>query len=229
LIIYKKDSIRKKRRIDYIREIASKYREVSYKEIEYAYEKAYFKLDVIWRETSRTPSAEEFVALLGSMINLFFTADEIEIISEFIQQTIIESPPRLMNGALKIISRLAQDYKLSLISNTGITIGTTLREILKKKKLLDKFGIALFSNETPFGKPHPTIFQPLIDTFNVLPENVVHIGDNEEADIAGARASGMHSILLNSNGKVKSSADFVIKNLYEIPEKIDLLDSKVIK
>jgi len=224
LIIYKKDSIRKSRRINYIIKIASKYKRISYQEGEQAYDNAYEELDRIWKINARTPPPEEFLEMFGRIINVTFSEEETSDITQFIQQTILEKPPRLMNGAQKILHELSKDHRLTLISNTGITIGTTLRKVLKKKGLLHKFDLTLFSNETPYGKPHPVMFEKVLSTFAVSPENVVHIGDNEEADIAGAQATGMHSILLNRDGKKKSAADFTVKNLYEIPEKIRLLE-----
>ncbi|RKY87190.1 hypothetical protein DRQ09_04835, partial [candidate division KSB1 bacterium] len=223
LIIYNKNSIRKKMRINYILEIIKHYKDVTYEDVENAYEEAYNELDRIWMMSSRTPPPEEYLEILGSILGIKFSSREIKDITDFIQKTVTDIPPGLMKGAKKILDELSKKYTLALISNTGITIGDTLRKILKMKGILKNFSLTLFSNETIYGKPHPVVFEKLLNYFNVSPENVIHIGDNEYADIVGAKNAGMYTILFTKNKNEKTTADFTIKSLYEIPEKLKVL------
>jgi putative hydrolase of the HAD superfamily len=44
-------------------------------------------------------------------------------------------------------------------------------------------------------KPHPTIFQTALNCLGVKPHEAVFVGDDAEADIAGAQAAGLHAVL----------------------------------
>lgn len=57
--------------------------------------------------------------------------------------------------------------------------------------------LAYAANVAPFftGKPEPIFFQGLCRRLNVQPEQCLLIGDNLEADIAGAKGVGMKAIL----------------------------------
>jgi putative hydrolase of the HAD superfamily len=44
-------------------------------------------------------------------------------------------------------------------------------------------------------KPHPTIFQMALNCAGVKPHEAVFVGDDPEADIAGAQAAGLHAVL----------------------------------
>jgi HAD superfamily hydrolase (TIGR01549 family) len=63
--------------------------------------------------------------------------------------------------------------------------------------LVDRFGFrswlhpALSSAGTGFRKPDPLAFAPILAAWNLPPESVVMVGDRLEADILGARQTGM--------------------------------------
>lgn len=46
-------------------------------------------------------------------------------------------------------------------------------------------------------KPHPASFEALAQRLDVAPESVVHLGDREDADVAGALAAGMRAWLFS--------------------------------
>ncbi len=60
-------------------------------------------------------------------------------------------------------------------------------------------------------KPHPRSFQRLSESLNVAPQAVVHIGDREDADVAGAIAAGMRAWLFAPKGVSKSRAEYVVR------------------
>ncbi|NDJ59889.1 MAG: HAD family hydrolase [Chloroflexi bacterium] len=75
-------------------------------------------------------------------------------------------------------------------------------------------------------KPHPTIFQTALNCLNIKPTEAVFIGDNPEADIAGAQSVGMRAVLRGnahqqpiSNYLIK--ADAAIKSFAELPPLLD--------
>ncbi len=94
----------------------------------------------------------------------------------------------------------------SILSNTGFIKGTTLRKVLMELKLSEYFDFQLYSDEVGMSKPNPALFNLMlqnikqINTDKDIPfDNIIHIGDNPKADIEGAHAAGIKSLLINSN------------------------------
>ncbi|MVN90424.1 HAD family hydrolase [Mucilaginibacter aquatilis] len=95
---------------------------------------------------------------------------------------------------------------INILSNTGFIKGSTLRQILQQLGISQYIDFHLYSDELGISKPNPKFFQLMIDQAAILNtsitlKDIVHIGDNPIADIAGAEAMGLNAILINSNQK----------------------------
>jgi len=82
--------------------------------------------------------------------------------------------------------------RLGVVSN-GSDDGNA-RSLLEKGKSLDFFESVLTSAAFGRRKPDPAIFHAALSHFGASPEQSVMIGDNYDADIAGAQAVGMNTI-----------------------------------
>ena len=98
------------------------------------------------------------------------------------------------------------DCTLSILSNTGFIKGETLRKVMVNLGLHDFFSFQLYSDEEGMSKPNQTLFNLMIQnvkdcnkTKQIKPEIIIHIGDTPKADIEGAEAAGLKSLLVNSN------------------------------
>ncbi len=144
-----------------------------------------------------------------------------------VEEVMLQDPPELHAHAKEVVQELAKQYRIGLISDTGITPGRTLRKVLELHGVLQYIEFCSFSDETGYCKPHPKAFTPLLDFFHVLPEEVVHVGDLLHTDIKGGNSLGIHTVHLNhptpsAHTYVKIdpetiSADFEISSLSEIP------------
>lgn len=80
---------------------------------------------------------------------------------------------------------------------------------------------AVSSSEHGFMKPHPSIFSAALQLLDVAPPHAVMVGDSLRQDIEGARAAGMHGILLHRGEAVPARAAElrvpVIRSLRELP------------
>lgn len=85
-------------------------------------------------------------------------------------------------------------YRIGLISNTGRTWGRFLRPIQDDLGVGKYFDDRLFSDELGVRKPEPAIFETALDHLGLRPEEVVHVGDDLVADVAGAKAIGMRAV-----------------------------------
>ncbi|MEE8206281.1 MAG: HAD family hydrolase [Nitrospinaceae bacterium] len=86
-------------------------------------------------------------------------------------------------------------------------------------KLDPYFEFSIYSSEVPYRKPHPSIFQLALARLNLDPAEVLFVGDNLNADVAGAQSVGMTTAWLNREGKDLPSdviPDYEIKTATEL-------------
>ncbi len=59
--------------------------------------------------------------------------------------------------------------------------------------------VAAILDSTVVGvaKPDPRIFELALEVLDVAPERVIHVGDTPGADVDGARAAGVHPVLMD--------------------------------
>jgi FMN phosphatase YigB (HAD superfamily) len=90
--------------------------------------------------------------------------------------------------------------------------------------ILKHFDTTTFSNETLVRKPSEGIFRVTLDKLKVVPKAAVHIGDDADSDMAGAKKVGMHAIHLVAVGKSPSKvADGHVKSLDLVIDRIERL------
>jgi len=80
---------------------------------------------------------------------------------------------------------------LAVTSNTGFLTGVQMRPVLAGLGLrVDHY---VFSDEVGRSKPAPEIFNHLADAAGVRPAEILHIGDNQVADVRGALNAGLQA------------------------------------
>ena len=76
-------------------------------------------------------------------------------------------------------------------------------------------------------KPHPIVFESLLERENLTPEQVIHIGDDPLADIQGAQQLGIKAIWLNRHNQPwpkQIKHPFIeINQLKQLPEQLKSL------
>jgi putative hydrolase of the HAD superfamily len=131
----------------------------------------------------------------------------------------------LLPGAKEALGTVrSKGYKIGLISNTGRTPGIVLRKVMENLGILEYFDTTTFSNETLVRKPAESAFRATLDKLKVAPKSAVHVGDDAEGDIAGAKRAGMRAIQIVAPGARKSNlADDYARTLDEIADKLERL------
>jgi putative hydrolase of the HAD superfamily len=84
---------------------------------------------------------------------------------------------------------------MAVVSNTSFT-ERTLRAELEKHGLADYFEFILTSSEYSVRKPNPLLFEMAAARLGVLASSIWFVGDRIDADVVGANAAGMTSVLL---------------------------------
>jgi HAD superfamily hydrolase (TIGR01549 family) len=75
------------------------------------------------------------------------------------------------------------------------------------------FDHVVYSQSVGVAKPDPRIFREALARFHVGAERAWHVGDNVEADIAGARAVGIRPILVDRGHGRDSQGATVVRDL----------------
>ena len=122
--------------------------------------------------------------------------------------------------AVPLLSALRQrGYKIGLVSNWDGTLAALCAE-WGLTEYVDYIG-----DSTVFGERKPSVafFRHVLDQLGVAPEAAFHVGDTYDADVAGARATGITPILLDSLGCEERTCDYRVAGLRDVLAVLDRL------
>jgi HAD superfamily hydrolase (TIGR01549 family) len=175
--------------------------DVDVERVDAAEEAARAEWNRVWREECRTPPAADWVRWMLDELLLQLPPGDFNALAAYFDRSLLEANPgpALIDGAAETVQRLAQRYRLGVISDSGLSTGQTLRHFLKRDGLLDRFTCTTFSDEAGVSKPHARIFQTTLEQLGAQPWEAVHIGDLTHSDIAGAKAIGMVAVRMTAN------------------------------
>ena len=91
-----------------------------------------------------------------------------------------------------LLERLRARYRIGLCSN--FSHAPTARALLDASGLAPSLDAVVISHEHGLRKPRREIFEATLAALDVAPEEAVHVGDNLDADVAGASAVGLRTI-----------------------------------
>jgi putative hydrolase of the HAD superfamily len=97
---------------------------------------------------------------------------------------------------VEVLTELRQrGYKTGLVTNSFVPMW--MRDVeLEKLGLLPYLDFRLASGDIGYIKPHPAIYERILDMIATTPERALFVGDRPENDIAGAKEAGMISVLI---------------------------------
>jgi len=125
----------------------------------------------------------------------------------------------LYDEALGVLELLAQRYTLGALTNGNADI--------YKTDAAEYFDFAFLAEDIGYSKPHPQMFQAALDKAGVPASEIVHVGDDPEHDIRGAREVGMRTVWMNTRGiewPGGEPADRAIISLCQLPEAVASLN-----
>ncbi|AMC94440.1 hypothetical protein AOC36_10790 [Erysipelothrix larvae] len=101
-----------------------------------------------------------------------------------------------LDGALETLEILHKDYILALLTN-GSSIGQRLKidtALTSHQKLFTEI---LISGDKGVHKPNPQVYEALMKSLNLTPQECVYIGDDLTNDIIAPMKLGMKAIRMN--------------------------------
>lgn len=139
---------------------------------------------------------------------------------------------RLPEGVFDLLSRLAERYTLAVLSNFMRT--DCIVRPLERDGLLPLLKTVVVSSDIGYIKPHPILFAALAERVGALPSEIVHVGDDWDADVFGATQAGMQAVYTT---EWRDEPDpfygtgaaplFEIARLSELTERLERLEEKV--
>jgi putative hydrolase of the HAD superfamily len=194
---------------------------IPFKAVEDAYHSKFHFHEVTFEDINfRHIYTEERIKNVLNKLELTITEEKVDKLRVEFESLMIQDPPSLKKGVKNTLEELTPDYQLGLISNTGVTPGPIISQVLKKYGILNCFDVTIYSDETGLFKPHSKMFEIPLNKLNCKASNAIHIGDMIETDIKGANDFNMISIWLNDSNEINLTD---IKPNYEISQISDAI------
>lgn len=197
-------------------------------EVQKAYDKTFDFLQLTWSKKRDVPVKDHILFMLTSIDSKLagrLAKEDIAIIEKIYSEGILEHPPRLLPGAKDALESVrGKGYRMGLISNTGRTPGAMLRVVMDKLGILENFDTTTFSDEILFRKPNELAFNLTLERLRAIPKAAVHIGDDSENDVLGAKKAGMRAVQYTPDDKHASKhADARVTSLDQVLDRIERL------
>ncbi len=220
-------------RQEYLAQIINSYRPITSEEFKNALSKSADFFFSEWQNNSRTPTVWERIRFISNYLSVEIREEHVNEIADYFCSLIFSVPPEEIREIKVVIPDLAQKFPLGLISDTGYITGKYIRQFLQRENLLQYFSSFMFSDEQANSKPHRSVFEKTAENLHISLDRLIHIGDLERTDIAGARQAGCYCVKFtganNSVSPDKTQAHFVINNYQELPATLTKLIEEIRK
>ncbi len=183
--------------------------------------------NAINEKTGKNIDADKMYLMVISRINedmLLLPDINLDLLEKEMETLLFKHLPLVYcSQTINVLAQICKtgESSTSILSNTGFIRGKTLRKVLKQLNLDRYFDFQLYTDEVGMSKPNPEFFKLMLNqiaaikkTENICLDKIIHIGDNQNADIKGADAVGIQSLLINSNDQQISSLTKDVINLH---------------
>lgn len=186
---------------------------------------AYNLTSVRWHQHVGVP-VEAGMKKFAEELELSLDTEEIAALVSVMGASFLEMPPRLIPHVKPVLERLSATYPLGIVSDSALTPGKFVRQLMERDGILHCFKAFTFSDETAHTKPEVAQFYATLAQLGAEPEEAVHIGDIFRTDIVGAKNAGMKAIRfcgVNRSEGNDSLSDAVVDDYRELEEAIERL------
>lgn len=190
---------------------------VNEKEIERAFQEIFKKKEKpIGSEIEEIKWWQELVYETFKLCNIDIKDKNEKIFEVLFNEFKTKSPWRLYLDVLPVLNEIRK-CKIS----TGIVTNFDSRvlNILNELNLSSYFDCIGYSGKVGYSKPHPKIFQYVLNKLNVVPEEVLYVGDDLELDYYPALNLNIKPILI-----VRKEKESQIKGITVISRLSQILD-----
>ncbi|MBI4873250.1 MAG: HAD family hydrolase [Acidobacteria bacterium] len=196
--------------------------------VECAYDTADAAFRQAWHHQHVTWPVEARLRLLLAGLKRELPKEEFQELVTLHEEMELRVRPDLVPGIAEALEALGRRFALVVVSDAIFTPGRALRELLAGYGLRDLFSAFVFSDEIGCSKPDPRMFARAAELAGCDVAEIVHIGDREHNDIAGAKDAGARAVLLTAaidRGSDNTRADAVCGECSKLPAILDSLDT----
>ena len=163
------------------------------------FECVHLHVEGVWEEAKKDWSGAYFGdALLLACEDVGLESDRIDL-DELMRVYDWQPIPgvELYEDAVCVLDSLKErGYRIGLITNSFYPMW--MRDVeLRHYNLIDYFDARITSGDSGFMKPHPAIYQRILEMLDVPAARALFVGDRPENDIAGANEAGLISVLID--------------------------------
>jgi len=167
-----------------------------------AYEESAHQFQSIWRRNESISATDQIRLIIReatrNAVDLPKDPSAVDMLQNAYVDPLFKFPPKLNDEAMATLEGMrGRVRKLGLISNTGRSPGAALRKLMGRYEILPFFDVTIFSDEVGCRKPDKRIFEAAVAQLGSNPARTIHIGDDPEADIWGAKQFGMRALLFD--------------------------------
>ena len=119
---------------------------------------------------------------------------------------------KIRPGTRQILERIAQSYRIGVISNADGRVA----DVLTQCGIGDCFLNVTDSGVVGHEKPHPAIFGAALRAMKAAPEQALYVGDVYCVDYAGATQAGMQALLFDVSGTYREAGLPRVESLEEL-------------
>lgn len=167
-----------------------------------------FRDDKVSKEDLRLGRLNDTFAKLNYRVN----AEMIVLLSEAYIDN-LSNYNALIEGSLEILNYLSPKYKLHIITNGFEEVQS---KKMQKSGLGSYFKNVITSEQVGVKKPNPAIYNFALKSCNAKADESIMIGDNYEADVMGALASGLDAIFCNFRNEPSAENIKSVNQLIEL-------------
>jgi HAD superfamily hydrolase (TIGR01549 family) len=120
----------------------------------------------------------------------------------------------------EVLKELSSKYKVALLSNT---MSDQPIRLINAAGLDKYFDVMHCSSMLGVRKPNPEIFDIVLNDLGVHPVDAVHVGDSVEADMFGARESGITGVWIKTPDQPLWNG-YAVNSVCNLPRFLETLD-----
>jgi len=191
-----------------------------------AVRKTFAEFDRCHRQEQRTLTPYDAVCLTSETLGIAMARDTAQSLAVAFATAVLTYGPVPIDGALDAVRTAARHAAIGLVSDTGVSPGCVIRQLLDQYGFLEFFAASVFSDEVGVSKPQRAMFDAAAAGVGVPTTELMHIGDLEYSDISGAKAVGARAALFtgaNSDYRDATQADYTFASWDEFIRRLPAL------
>lgn len=174
------------------------------------------EFDAAWRAKSKFGYTQaEWFELIRRTFGARASALPVDFFHDLYDRFAEADAWKIHDDVLPALDRLAAaGVRLAVISNWD----ARLHQLLPALRLRSYFDVVIVSCDVGFTKPSPVLFELALRQLGLPPQALLHVGDSQAEDVAGARAAGATALWLDRN---RASGDGRIQSLSELERVVE--------